>query len=51
MPRSHSTKFSATLYSEDSELLEFTLNYAEQICNNAPEAVESAKRLVAHVAR
>ena len=35
---------------EDENLFEFTLNYAKSICNNAPEAVKTAKALVDHVA-
>ncbi len=34
----------------ESELQEFTLNYAQQICRNAPEAVQQAKCLVESVA-
>jgi methylglutaconyl-CoA hydratase len=34
----------------EDDLLEFTLNYAKQISNNAPEAVRASKKLVAHVA-
>jgi methylglutaconyl-CoA hydratase len=35
--------------SED-DLLDFTLNYAQQISNNAPEAVQASKRLASDVA-
>lgn len=34
----------------DEDLLEFTLNYATQISNNAPEAVRASKKLAAQVA-
>ncbi|MGC1182679.1 enoyl-CoA hydratase-related protein [Legionella sp.] len=34
----------------EKDLLEFTLNYAQQISNNAPEAVRASKKLAAHVA-
>jgi methylglutaconyl-CoA hydratase len=34
----------------DENLLEFTLNYAKQISNNAPEAVRASKKLAAQVA-
>lgn len=34
----------------EEHLLEFTLNYAQQISNNAPEAVRASKKLTAHVA-
>lgn len=34
----------------EENLLEFTLNYAKQISNNAPEAVRASKILAAHVA-
>lgn len=34
----------------EENLLEFTLNYAQQICNNAPEAVRASKQLVTYVA-
>ncbi|KTD10704.1 enoyl-CoA hydratase [Legionella gratiana] len=34
----------------EENLLEFTLNYAQQICNNAPEAVRLSKQLVTDVA-
>jgi len=34
----------------EDNLLEFTLNYARQISNNAPEAVKDAKKLAAYVA-
>lgn len=34
----------------EEELLEFTLNYAQQISHNAPEAVKASKNLATHVA-
>lgn len=34
----------------EDNLLEFTLNYATQISNNAPEAVQASKKLAAYVA-
>ncbi len=34
----------------EENLLEFTLNYAKQISNNAPEAVRASKKLAAQVA-
>ncbi|WP_133137324.1 enoyl-CoA hydratase-related protein [Legionella rowbothamii] len=34
----------------EEELLEFTLNYAQQISNNAPDAVKASKNLAAQVA-
>jgi methylglutaconyl-CoA hydratase len=34
----------------EDDLLEFTLNYAKQISNNAPEAVKASKKLAMHVA-
>lgn len=34
----------------EDNLLEFTLNYAKQISNNAPEAVRASKKLAAQVA-
>lgn len=34
----------------EENLLEFTLNYAQQICSNAPEAVQVSKQLVTYVA-
>jgi methylglutaconyl-CoA hydratase len=34
----------------EDQLLAFTLNYAKQICSNAPEAVRASKKLVADVA-
>lgn len=34
----------------EDHLLEFTLNYATQISNNAPEAVSASKKLAHHVA-
>lgn len=34
----------------EKDLLEFTLNYAKQISNNAPEAVKASKKLTAYVA-
>lgn len=35
---------------EAEDLLEFTLNYAQQISHNAPEAVQASKKLATHVA-
>lgn len=34
----------------EEHLLEFTLNYAQQIANNAPEAVRASKQLVTYIA-
>ena len=34
----------------EENLLEFTLNYAKQISNNAPEAVQASKKLATYVA-
>ncbi|KTD54068.1 enoyl-CoA hydratase [Legionella sainthelensi] len=34
----------------EENLLEFTLNYAQQICSNAPQAVRASKQLATYVA-